>query len=447
MEKEIIKNSHKITGICWGIIASTITVVAGQFSHERKGASSPVLIKESLCYASQEQPDRQISEVAGFGIPGIGWPNIPIIPPIGPTLTLPTYYYNGPNVVPYYEQPEFVKDYFRNLQTNFPTNNVGNCGYVAAAMLLSYYDTYWNPNFIPDQYNNSNLTELDSLNDKTFDSPGVNDIHEDLWVNYQPMTAPDENSPEWYKKQYRENEKAAYRDYLDRMLARQDESFVALLYQKAIEAGVYDTDQKPDPGTNDKGMETFINYYLSKNEALAGKVSAQLKTFTDMDGPDETMQRNNFMDLAISKIEAGQPIIFIGKLITGGYHASIAYDYNVEDGFIIHLGSKLEGHSMQKWWNYYLHFDGFISLEISTELHTIPNNRRFRVDSSEYSCHDLGAFVHKEVPVSYQDEDFHALLCSCGKVKYEKHSFVNITNDTKKCTICGKTMSKPDWSN
>ena len=48
----------------------------------------------------------------------------------------------GAQTADYFEQPSFVVDYFANLTEHFPTNNSGNCGYTAAAMLLSYYDVY-----------------------------------------------------------------------------------------------------------------------------------------------------------------------------------------------------------------------------------------------------------------------------------------------------------------
>ena len=54
--------------------------------------------------------------------------------------------------------------YFSNLSGNdVPFNVLGSCGYVAMAMLLSYYDVYWNDNFVANDYerdatykNNSN---------------------------------------------------------------------------------------------------------------------------------------------------------------------------------------------------------------------------------------------------------------------------------------------------
>ena len=342
-------------------------------------------------------------------------------------------------------QPE---DYFSNLTTNYPTNNVGNCGYVAAAMLLSYYDTYWNPNFIPDQYNNSNLTELDSLDDKTFDSPGVNDIHEDLWVNYQPMTAPDENSPEWYKKKYQENEKAAYRDYLDRMLARQDESFVALLYQKAIEAGTLKPSVNPRTGTGIRSIQKIVNLYISQNEQLAGKVTLNFEEYSKMgDDLSEEEQRKIIRNKAINRLKKGQPLIFGGDTHTGYGHICIAYAYDeVNDQIIIHTGWPGRENNRHVSTSDFLRFNDFAYLDVFSSLRSVPDNKRFKVGNEAYSCHDLDSFVHKEIAVAYQDEDFHALQCSCGKTKYEKHDFVSIGSGTKKCSKCGKMVSKPEWS-
>ena len=77
----------------------------------------------------------------------------------------PTTFFSGYAAMDanYFEQPKFVINYFNNLDLNMPTNNVGNCGYVALTMLLSYYDTYWNGDIIPDIYNNPNQTVISAL--------------------------------------------------------------------------------------------------------------------------------------------------------------------------------------------------------------------------------------------------------------------------------------------
>ena len=42
--------------------------------------------------------------------------------------------------------------YFSNLVDNFGNNTHGTCSYVAIGMLLSFYDSYWNDNLIPESY-------------------------------------------------------------------------------------------------------------------------------------------------------------------------------------------------------------------------------------------------------------------------------------------------------
>lgn len=46
----------------------------------------------------------------------------------------------------------FKNHYFDNLTYNFGVNYKGSCGYVAMAMLLSYYDTYISDDIVDEQY-------------------------------------------------------------------------------------------------------------------------------------------------------------------------------------------------------------------------------------------------------------------------------------------------------
>ena len=42
--------------------------------------------------------------------------------------------------------------YFSNLYNYSPMNSHGSCGYVSLAQYLSYYDTFYNDNIIPESY-------------------------------------------------------------------------------------------------------------------------------------------------------------------------------------------------------------------------------------------------------------------------------------------------------
>ena len=71
-----------------------------------------------------------------------------------------------------FQDDEFASYYFYNLKENFGYNTHGSCGYVAAAMMLSYYDTLLNDNIIDEGYDKiCTLTSLD-LEDP-HSSPGI----------------------------------------------------------------------------------------------------------------------------------------------------------------------------------------------------------------------------------------------------------------------------------
>ena len=49
----------------------------------------------------------------------------------------------------------FNLQYFKYLKDNIIQNDSNICGYTAMSMLFSYYDNYWNDNFLPDKYESS----------------------------------------------------------------------------------------------------------------------------------------------------------------------------------------------------------------------------------------------------------------------------------------------------
>lgn len=66
--------------------------------------------------------------------------------------------------------------YFYNLQENYPTNSIGECGWVAATMYLLYLNTFYSPT-IKEDYNvrsEGSGTDFSSYTE----SPGVLDSHE-----------------------------------------------------------------------------------------------------------------------------------------------------------------------------------------------------------------------------------------------------------------------------
>lgn len=449
MKKQIDKKKQKLRTASWVTITSTLIAIGGQLLVKSHNPSFEHHEEEHPCGSgamSDLFDDSPSFEPSGFNIPS--WKDGPKLPPGvgGGLIQRPKIKYTGPNTVSYYEQPVFVKDFFKNLNDNLPRNDYeNNCGYVAATMLLSYYDTYWNPNFIPDQYNNQDLAVLDSLDDKEFESPGVKDIHEDIWTDCEPMKAPDKKSSQEYKDAYYGH----YYNYVQRMLTHKDESFIAYLYDRAISYGSFKPEEYPVPLSYLIDICAIVNQYFSENPELAGKVTMKRVYYKDLAGSSEDEKRERLKEMAATRLKAGQPLIYVGDLSNGESHMCLAYDYfdKGKGNIMVHMGYKGRDRAYFNSYYRYNTFNDFAYLDISPDLRTIPNNPRFQVNGTAYSCHDLASFVHKEEAVCYEDEDFHAILSSDRDFTYEKHNFIYISNDTKRCTICGKTISTPSWSN
>ena len=77
---------------------------------------------------------------------------------------------------------KFAPYYFGHLTDNFPTNTNESCVYIAASMLLSFYDTYWDDSIISQNYE-SNPTTLNNESILETKSPGVSNEYDD-WITY-----------------------------------------------------------------------------------------------------------------------------------------------------------------------------------------------------------------------------------------------------------------------
>lgn len=71
----------------------------------------------------------------------------------------------------------FLYNYYKNLGNNIISNHMGICGYTAIGMFLSYFDTYWDDHFIPENYDSqiSNVSSVTYASGKNYQSPGIND--------------------------------------------------------------------------------------------------------------------------------------------------------------------------------------------------------------------------------------------------------------------------------
>lgn len=381
-------------------------------------------------------------------------------------------YGDGPNPMPYadfgaqtadyFEQPSFVVDYFANLTEHYPTNNSGNCGYTAAAMLLSYYDVYWNRYIIPDQFNDLTPSLVLSEEDDVFSSPGVNDYYVPVWTKQNPkMRQPDtkKDSAE-YIRLFEANKRQAYIIYLDYMLAYANDNLVSRLYQIALDPTVnaYDFEKEPSPAITLTGLKAVLNRYFTAYN-LSDLIQFKTVSFLDFDNGviSDCEMRKELRYAAIERLQIGQPLIIFGKLSSDKYgggvdgggnqnetggHAVVAYGYS-DDYIIGHMGWKTNNNEYTRAIldKEFERFDGFAYLDISPDLEFTPENDRF-YDHGFVRATDLCSHVHANyVTINYEDDFYHALQCVCGDTYYMPHENVLDYYDERyhryQCAVCG----------
>ena len=369
----------------------------------------------------------------------------------------------GAEEADYFEQPSFVVDYFQNLTEHYPTNNSGNCTYTAAAMLLSYYDVYWNRYIVPDQFNDLALSEVLSAGDDAFSSPGIIDYYAPVWTKQNPeMREPDPNldSAE-YIRAFEENKREAYTIYIDHMLARTSDNLISKLYQIALDPaiGAYDFAVDPSPSLSLGSLASVLNAYFWLYN-FSEKIQLNVVSYYDFMYGNNTEQemRKELRYEAVQRLQAGQPLILSGKLSRerygkgrdgggnqngAGRHSVVAYAYDSQWDYIVgHMGWKTAPEYTKALLDLeFESFDAFAYLEISPDLEFTPRNYRFN-DHGPIAATDLCSHVHGNyVAVDYEDNFYHALQCVCGHSEYLPHENVLRQYDEAHhayvCSVCG----------
>ena len=201
-----------------------------------------------------------------------------------------------------YQKDKFATYYFSQLKDNFGYNNSNCCGYIAAGMLLSFFDTYWDDNIIADKFESD--TELDEL---TFQS-------------MREKTSPGTTSSE-------------YNITKDNFDSLKDEYFELYL----MDLGNRLFDRKLNPENNlltSKQISQVISKYMYSRGYL----------YNDFYVSYQLLGGSINWNKAIDEIKDGNPVIM---LIKGEEmnHFVIGYDYSEStDTVYVHSGlHKLDG--------------------------------------------------------------------------------------------------------
>ena len=402
--------------------------------------------------------------------------SFPIFPPSGDGFlpdsfinSLPyNQLYHGTNQARYCEQPIFVKDYFRNLTNQFPTNDdEQNCSYVGLSMLLSYYDTYWNSSLVDEEYEVPGQTHLDSLSDTDFESPGVKDLNLLVW-GYLPnhyvepqMPVGDENDPQFQHalQAYWNEMYAVFDSYLERMvtLPRPDQYLMSYLYRIALDKGVLAYHTNSIPRTELDRLKTVADEYFGRSESLNGKVTYKYSMYYDPSYSfyqTEDEKREAVRREAVKKIKTGCPVLVSAHLFDdeghqGGGHTVVAYEYDEQNDVIYgHAGWKTPNSTRVNLNEFFYNYSGYAYIEVSDSLRYSQNNKKFESNGTSYDTLSLSSHVHGfKGGISYANDSMHVVQCPCGETKYAFHTYKRISAKFVRCTICGhlKEDFDPDW--
>ena len=289
-----------------------------------------------------------------------------------------------------YQTQYYSTHYFENLRYNMGFNYIGSCSYVAVAMMLSYYDTYWDDGIISEKYDGISDTFNVSL-PSIGKSPGILE-------NWNlPFT--EEN-----RLGLTGDTKLNYSQYYQLVLNNSDDYFHYKLMKIGREEEIYKlyTYFEINPfGLGLNGRSNLIDTYLyDYMDFLESEISYETVT-------------ENVEDYIIEKVTQGIPVLIAVGFPNGLGHALVAYDYDS-------LTSKI--YANMGWGDGYTHIDldslnySLIKNATTFTINTphIHSNNYIATDGTPYcSCYFSCHPEHEHSYVSV-NEDYHTYSCNCS---------------------------------
>ena len=216
----------------------------------------------------------------------------------------------------------FANLYFSNLNNNIGVNAHGTCGFVSMGMLLSFYDTYLDDDFIPDSFEQNTFIERNGNNGTVIgrdtESPGV------TTENYAAMMAMDK----WdYEEYVVDNPNATFQNFLINYACDNIDQFTL------------DDDHNQVLGLTVANQCNLLNAYLS--DYVGNEYSAY---YVDVQGLHQSQHTaKNAVKQIIAK---GEPVILNIASSIIGRHTVVAYDYD-DENIYVHTGWKdANGHAL-----------------------------------------------------------------------------------------------------
>ena len=303
----------------------------------------------------------------------------------------------------YYSNP--MKSYFANLKGNIGQNFKGSCGYVALAMLLSYYDTFINDNIIPETFDITSIGSYSTSAIYRNESPGV--LKESISTSYRNAS------------------NDVYYNLLESYKNVSLHSKLVFIGKDYFNYGL---------GTGYNSRKNILQKYIALNTNLSSNLM-----INGINYESNESKSNEVRSFVISKLNSGIPVIVGAKsTITNSYHAMIAYDYDsANDKIYCNYGWGYQ--------NYHTYFeDNFdiyrsaLSISFSNSV-VHSNNYQFNSAISSFKFYECGC-GYSTHPTHSHNHSYtsagslkHKAYCICGSYVTQNHNFT--LSDT---CLCGQ---------
>lgn len=307
-----------------------------------------------------------------------------------------------------------IKTYFQNLKNYAPLNPNGSCGYVSLIECLTYYDTFYNDNIVPEKYERK-TGDVDNFYDAIIESPGVkrsvyppegdnlyNHIEQQKEEDYQMYLMSIGNSvlgrePKNYSPEIGMVE---YNKILDKLLPSSEVSYS---YKEASDFGIF-ADYK-----SEKAIQGFDSY---------------VKDIIDSGHPAIL----HIMNYNYEK-EAYE------------YHAVVAYYYDSK-GIHANFGYGDSRNDSVLSDRCYIKEAGVLDFSNLEETHS----SNYSVNGVLY-CGCGHSHKHSYTEYTYYNNSLHVECCSCGKVGTKKSPHIASGIGTNKnCIKCHHRLSNSNNS-
>ena len=311
----------------------------------------------------------------------------------------------------------FPNQYFRNL-TYHGINQKGTCPYIAIGMFLSYYDTYWNDDIIPDDYDRQatlSSTDYSGYNE----SPGIYDLLSD--------------DDSVYANDY------TYKNF---MLSQTTNNLHAYLLSIGNSLGYIRSGEEDSFGLSFDQTYNVLNEYIKSYPAANSENF--LYSYVNHVADYKTYSDSMLQDIK-TYVKLGQVVIIS---IEGHYtnspndragHVMIAYDYDEDT-------DTLYGHfGLRKRYNHwpvlgkmnvytFTHIKGYIVASPYESDHSHSNNYILPSGQTVCAC-QLSSHEHR-FHYDSATETQHRRYCYCGVSSYQAHVFSGSSGRFVFCEKC-----------